>query len=73
MAGAEEMSVSVERTLAFLDTCTAIESDGSIRTNIFRKDTHNDHYLNFSSNHQPEHKRGVDSEDIDEQSRQVGK
>ena len=56
----EEMSVRVERALVFLDTWTVVESDGSIRMNVFRKDTNTDQYLNFSSYHMHplEHKRG---------------
>ena len=56
--GEEETSVRVERALAFLDTWTVMESDGLIST-AFRNDTHTDQYLNFTSNHLLEHKRGV--------------
>ena len=53
------MSIKVERSLMFLDTWLVVEPDGSIRTKVFRKDTHTEKYLNFSSNHLLEHKRRV--------------
>ena len=58
-AGDEEMLVRVERALVFLDTWMVLASDGSISMKVFRKDTHTDQYLNFSSNHPLEHKRVV--------------
>ena len=55
----EDMEKKVERCLAFLDTLSVINEDGTIRTRVFRKETHTDRYLNFNSNHPLEHKPGV--------------
>lgn len=47
------------RALAFLDTHTVIQEDGSLKIKIYRKPTHTDQYLNFQSNHPIQHKLGV--------------
>ncbi len=55
----ENMERKLERGLAFLDTVSVINEDGTIRTRVYRKETHTDQYLNFESNHPLEHKKGV--------------
>ena len=45
-----------DRALAFLDTYTVIQPDGSLKIHIYRKPTHTDKYLNFQSNHPLPHK-----------------
>ena len=55
----EDMEKKVERCLAFLETLSVINEDGTVRTRVFRKETHTDQYLNFDSNHPLGHKRGV--------------
>ena len=47
------------RSLAFLDTLTVIKPDGNLDIKIYRKPTHTDQYLNFSSNHPVQQKLGV--------------
>ena len=53
------MENRMERGLAFLYTLSVINEDGTIKTRVYRKNTHIDQYLNFQSNHHLEHKRGV--------------
>ena len=58
VAGEEDVSVKVERALAFLEMWMVVDPDGSISTKVFRKETHTDKYLKFGSSHLLEHKRG---------------
>ncbi|XP_072033246.1 uncharacterized protein [Amphiura filiformis] len=46
-------------TLAFLDCLISVKNDGSLTSNIYRKPTHTDHYLQFGSHHPLIHKLGV--------------
>ena len=45
-----------EGKLAFLDTNTVRCEDGSLKIDIYRKSTHTDQYLHFTSNHPIQHK-----------------
>ncbi|XP_077976215.1 uncharacterized protein LOC144432061 [Styela clava] len=49
----------VNGTVAFLDVQIQREGNGELTTDIFRKKTHTNRYLNFNSSHPLNHKRSV--------------
>ena len=55
----EGLENKTERGLAFLDMLSVVNEDTSIKTRVYRKETHKNQYLNFQRNHLLEHKRGV--------------
>ena len=48
-----------DNALAFLDSLSCVQEDGSLRVKVYRKPTHTDQYLNWSSCHPIEHKLSV--------------
>ena len=55
----EGLENKTERRLTFLDKLSVVNEYGSIKTQVYRKETHMDQYLNFQSNPPLEHKRGL--------------
>ena len=51
--------IESEGSIAFLDTKTTGQDNGSIIVSVYRKATHTDHYLDFKSHHDPQHKHSV--------------
>ena len=60
---ASGVSFTVEREtngmLPFLDVEVRRQQDCSIKTGVYRKETHTDNYLNFKSHHSAQHKESV--------------
>ena len=53
------IEIESEGSIAFLDTKTTRQDDGSITVSVYRKATHTDRYLDFKSHHHPQHKYSV--------------
>ena len=53
------VEVESDSSLPFLNVLLTHESDGSITTSVYRKPTHTDSYLDFSSHHPLQHKISV--------------
>ena len=50
------MDKEQNKQLTFLDTLLTRSHDGTLNTQVFRKNTHTDQILNFNSNHPTQHK-----------------
>jgi len=48
-----------DRSIAFLDTMTTRNPNGTIKTSVYRKATYTDKYFDFNSYHPSQHKRSV--------------
>ncbi|KAL9973015.1 hypothetical protein ACROYT_G019419 [Oculina patagonica] len=55
----DDSHVESEGSIAFLDTKTTRQEDGSITVSVYRKATNTDRYLGFKSHHHPQHKHSV--------------
>ena len=53
------IEIESEGSIAFLDTRTTRQEDGSITVSVYRKATNTDRYLDFKSHHHPQHKHSV--------------
>ena len=53
------LEMEEDHSLPCLDVLLHHQPDGSIQTSVYRKPTHTDRYLDFSSHHPLEHKRSV--------------
>ena len=53
------IEIESEGSIAFLDTKTTRQDDGSTMVSFYRKANHTDRYLDFKSHHHPQHKHSV--------------
>lgn len=58
------METEEDKKISFLDVIVEMELNGKLGHKVYLKSTHTDRYVNKYSNHNPRHKRGMNSQNI---------